>query len=252
MTELSAYEVAEVPASDTVGGLASGVREVPASEVVEGLASETMEVPALHTVEVPSEAAAVLASIVDAVLDLPGSLADNQLSVQSARPATGIRTPFPVPSQTSKVGEKRQRSRSRSKSSSPVNKDRRRDAPSDQETTQAAIDLQVTSGSVTLTPMPDNLEELPAIPSDEEAGSVSDTSLGFHSGDVTALEELLDTYHGTLNSDSPLTQVTPNLPCDTQERIQCSRPETSQLSDESRVIARFFGDTSSSDEEGEH
>ena len=94
VTELPASEVAEVPASDTVGGLASGVREVPASEVVEGLASETMEVPALDTVEVPSEAAAVLASIVDPVLDLPGSLADNQLSAQSARPATGSRSPF--------------------------------------------------------------------------------------------------------------------------------------------------------------
>ena len=150
------------------------------------------------------------------------------------------------------MGEKRQRSRSRSKSSSPVNKDRRRDASPDQENTQAAIDLQETSGSVTLTPMPDNLEELPVLPSDEEAGSLSNTYLGFHSGDVTALEELLDTYHGTLNSDSPLTQITPNLPCDTQERIQHSRPETSQLSDESRVIAHFFGDTSSSDEEGEH
>ena len=94
--ELPASEVAEVLASDTVGGLASGVREVHASEVVGGLASEAMEVLALDTVEVPSEAAAVLASIVDAVLDLPGSLADNQLFAQSARPATSIRTPFPV------------------------------------------------------------------------------------------------------------------------------------------------------------
>ena len=100
--------------------------------------------------------------------------------------------------------------------------------------------------------MPENLGELPAFPYDEEARSVSDTSLGFHSGDVTALEELLDTYQGTLNSDSPLTQVTPNLPCDTQERVQHSRPERSQLSDETRVIACFFGDTSSSNEEGEH
>ena len=245
-------EVTEVPAPEVVGRLASDVREVSASEVVGGLASEAMEVASSDTVQVPSEAAAVVASIVDAVVDLPGSLADNQLSAESARPATGFRTPVPVRSQTSKVGEKRQRSRSRSKSSSPVNKDRRREASPDLENTQADINLQVTSGSVTLTPMPDNLEELPAFPSDEEAGSLSDTSLGFHSGDVTALEELLDTYHGTLTSDSPLTQVTPNLPCDTQERVQRSRPETSQLSDESRVIARFFGDTSSSDEEGEH
>ena len=251
-SEVTPSDVTGFPASQPVGGLASGVREVSAPEVVGGLASEAMELPASDTVEVPSEAAAVLASVVDAVLDLPGSLADNQLSAESARPATGFRTPVPVQSQTSKVGEKRQRSRSRSKSSSPVNKDRRRDASPDLENTRADINLQVTSGSVTLTPMPDNLEELPAFPSDEEAGSLSDTSLGFHSGDVTALEELLDRYQGTLNSDSPLTQVTPNLPCDTQERVQRSRPVTSQLSDESRVIARFFGDTSSSDEEGEH
>ena len=150
------------------------------------------------------------------------------------------------------MGEKRQCCRSWSNSSSPVNKDWRQDASPDQENTQAAIDLQVMSGSVTLTPLPDNLEELPAFPSDEEAGSVSDTSLGFHSGDVTALEELLDTYHRTLNSDSPLTQVTPNLLCDTQERVQHSRPETSHFLDETRVIAHIFGDTSSSDEEGEH
>ena len=80
------------------------MREVPASEVVGGLASEAMEVPASDTVEVPSEAAAVLASIVDAVLDLPGSLADTQPSAESADLVTGIRTPIPVPSQTSKGG----------------------------------------------------------------------------------------------------------------------------------------------------
>ena len=224
---------------------------ISASEVVGGLASEAMEVASSETVEVASEAAAVVASIVDAVLDFPGSLADIRPSAELVHLVASIRTPVPIPSQTSKVGEKCQRSCSRSKSSSPVNKDRRRDASPDQENTQADIDLPVISGSVTLTPMADNLEELPAFPSDEEAGSLSDTSLGFHSGDVTALEELLDTFHGQLNSDSPLTEITPNLPCDTQERIQNSRPETSQLSDETGVIAHFFGDTSSSDEEVE-
>ena len=138
--EVPPSEVTEIPASEAVGGLASGVREVPASEVVWGLASEVMEVASSDTVEVPSEAAAVLASIVDAVLDLPRSLADTQPSAESAHPVAGIRTPFPVPSQTSKVGEKRQGSRSRSKSSSPVNKDRRHDSSPDQETTQVAID----------------------------------------------------------------------------------------------------------------
>ena len=85
-----ASRVMELPASDAAGGLASGVGEASASEVVGALASEAMEVPASDTVEVPSEAAAVLTSIVDAVLDLSGSLADNQLSAESARPATGI------------------------------------------------------------------------------------------------------------------------------------------------------------------
>ena len=126
--------VTEIPASEAVGELASGVREVPASEVAGGLASEVREVASSDTVEMPSEAAAVLASIVDAVLDLPRSLADTQPSAESAHPVAGIRTLFLVPSQTSNVGEKRQCTRSWSKSSSPVNKDWRRDASPDQET----------------------------------------------------------------------------------------------------------------------
>ena len=81
-------------------------------------------------------------------------------------------------------------------------------------------------------------------------GDFSDTSLGFSSSDVTALEELLEVCTAQTNLDTPLTQVTPNLPCDTQERVQRSPvPENSQLSDETLTIARFFATTSSSPEE---
>ena len=92
-------------------------------------------------------------------------------------------------------------------------------------------------------------EVLPT-PPEEDMGDFSDTSVGFNSGDVTALEELLEICTAHTNSDTPLTHVTPNRPCDTQERVEHSSvPENSQLSDEAITIARFFAMSSSSPEE---
>lgn len=45
---------------------------------------------------------------------------------------------------------------------------------------------------------------------------------------------------------SPLTQFTPNLPCDPQERIHFpTEPVASQASDESSFISRFFAPSDS-------
>ncbi len=59
--------------------------------------------------------------------------------------------------------------------------------------------------------------------------------------------DLLDPVMDNKNLDSPLTQVAPNLPCATQERQQpFPEPEDSQVSDETRVVTRFFSKTQSS------
>ena len=87
------------------------------------------------------------------------------------------------------------------------------------------------SGTLANTTMPVISPELLPLPADDDMGDFSDTSLGFSSGDVTALEEFLEVCTAQTNLDTPLTQVTPNLPCDAQERVQRSPvPENSQLS----------------------
>ncbi len=52
---------------------------------------------------------------------------------------------------------------------------------------------------------------------------------------------LLDPQKDNSNTDTPLTQFTPNLPCATQERQQLvPEPEDSQASEETRGMTRFF------------
>ena len=61
--------------------------------------------------------------------------------------------------------------------------------------------------------------DLPSFTSDEDAGSISDASLGLLLGDVSTLEDVLDRNEDSLTTDTPLTQFSPNLPCPTQERV---------------------------------
>ncbi len=59
--------------------------------------------------------------------------------------------------------------------------------------------------------------------------------------------KLLHPQTDNTNTDTPLTQFTPNLPCVTQERHQpLPEPEDSQACDETCVVTRFFSKTQSS------
>ena len=255
-------ETVDAPQSEVVDAPRSEVVDVPLSEGVDGPQSEVVRTSRSEVVEVPraeivdlsrTESASVLALLLDRVGE--GALSR---SVAATPPAAGVVTPpanvaipvDPISDKPSRAGGKCQCSHSRSKSSSPVNKDRRRDASLDPDDSQAVIDLPEMSGALANTTMPVISPELLPLPADDDMGDFSDTSLGFSSGDVTALEELLEVCTAQTNLDTPLTQVTPNLPCDTQERVQRSPvPENSQLSDETLTIARFFATTSSSPEE---
>ena len=233
----------------------------PGSEVGDAPRSETGD-------QSHSESGLVLSSILDRVSQdiLPASEAGPQETAGEVTPPAHVESSVDKPS---RAGGKRQRSRSRSQSLSPANKDRRRDPsqdpalerdpsldpalerdPSlDSSNTQAALDLPEMSGAVAKTTLPPLLPELVPLPIDDDT-DLSDTSIGVHSGDITALEELLDICTAKTNLDTPLTQVTPNLPCATQERVHYSSvPENSQLSDESKLIHRFFAKSSSSSEE---
>ena len=96
------------------------------------------------------------------------------------------------------------------------------------------------------------LIDLPSFTSDEDAGSVSDASLGLSLGDVSSLEDVLDRYKDCLTTDTPLTQFSPNLPCYTQERIVFDDgPESTLLSEESLIVTRFSGNISSHEEDEE-
>ena len=99
----------------------------------------------------------------------------------------------------------------------------------------------------------DPLIDLPFnVSDDDDAGSISDASLGLSLGDVSALEDVLDRYKDCLTTDIPLTQFSPNLPCPTQERVVFDNgPENIQLSDESRILTRFCGNVSSHEEDEE-
>ena len=224
-------EVVDAPQSEVVDASLSEGVDGPQSEVVHTPRSEVVEVPRAEIVDLScTESASVLAILLDRVSDkdLPRSV--------TPPPAAGVVTPpanveipvDPISDNASRAGGKRQRSRS--KSSSPVNKDRRRDASLDPEDPQAVIDLPEMSGALAKTTPPVISRESLLPPPDDDMVDFSHTSLGFSSGDVTALEELLEICTAQTNSDTPLTQVTPNLPCDTQERVQCSSvPENSQL-----------------------
>ena len=84
------------------------------------------------------------------------------------------------------------------------------------------------------------LIDLPSFTSDEDAGSVSDASLGLSLGDVSALDDVLDRYKDCLTTDTPLTQFSPNFPCPTHERVVFDDgPESTLLSDESLIVTRF-------------
>ena len=49
------------------------------------------------------------------------------------------------------------------------------------------------------------LIDLPSITSDEDAGNVSDASLGLSLGDVSTLEDVLERYKDCMTTDTPLT-----------------------------------------------
>ena len=96
------------------------------------------------------------------------------------------------------------------------------------------------------------LIDLPSFTSDEDAGSVSDASLGLSLGDVSALEDVIDRYKDCLTTDAPLTQYSPNLPCPTQDRVVFDQgPERTLLSEESLIVTRFCGNVSSHEEDEE-
>ena len=96
------------------------------------------------------------------------------------------------------------------------------------------------------------LIDLPSITSDEDAGNVSDASLGLSLGDVSTLEDVLDRYKDCVTTDTPLTQFSPNLPCPTKERVVFDNgPENTLLSDESFIVTRFSGNISSHEEDEE-
>ena len=96
------------------------------------------------------------------------------------------------------------------------------------------------------------LIDLPSITSDENAGNVSDASLGLSLGDVSTLEDVLERYKDCMTTDTPLTQFAPNLPCPTQDRVVFDNgPENTLLSDESFIVTRFSGNISSHEEEEE-
>ena len=97
------------------------------------------------------------------------------------------------------------------------------------------------------------LIDLPSITSDEDAGNVSDASLGLSLGDVSTLEDVLDRYKDCMTTDTPLTQFSPNLPCPTQERVVFDNgPESTLLSDKSFIVTRFSENISSHEEDEEH
>ena len=226
----------------------SEVVDAPRSEGVDASQSEAVDTPRSKVVEVPraeivdlsrTESASVLAILLDRVSD------------GVVTPPANVEIPEdPISDNPSRAGGKRQHSHSHSKSSSPVNRDRRGDPSLDLEDPQAVIDLPEMSGALAKTTLPVISPELLLPPPDDDIGDFSDTSLGFSWDDVTALEERLEICTAHTNLDTPLTQVTPNLRCDTQERVQRSSVlENSQLSDETLTIARFFAMSSSSPEE---
>ena len=110
---------------------------------------------------------------------------------------------------------------------------------------QVSTEVQLTSR--------DPLIDLPFnVSDDDDTDSVSDASLGLSLGDVSALEEVIDRYKDCLNTDTPLTQYSPNLPCPTQERVVFDDgPESTPLSEESRIVTRFSGNVSSHEEDEE-
>ena len=114
-----------------------------------------------------------------------------------------------------------------------------------QTTVQVSTEDQLTSQ--------DPLIDLPFnVSDDDDAGSVSDASLGLSLGDVSALEDVLDRYKHCLTTDTPLTQYSPNLPCPTQDRVVFAQgPERTLLSEESLIFTRFCGNVSSHEEEEE-
>ena len=95
------------------------------------------------------------------------------------------------------------------------------------------------------------LIDLPSFTSDEDAGSVSDASLGLSLGDLSTLEDVLHRYKDCLTTDTP-TQFSPNLPCPTQERVVFDDgPDSPLLSEESLIVTRFSGNVSSHEEDEE-
>ena len=106
------------------------------------------------------------------------------------------------------------------------------------DTVHVSQDVPVTSQ--------EPLIDLPFSLSDDDAKSVSDTSLGLSLGDLSGLEDIIDRYKDSVNTDTPLIQFSPNLPGPTQERAVFDQgPEGIPRSEESRFVSRFCANVSS-------
>jgi hypothetical protein len=125
--------------------------------------------------------------------------------------------------QASIVGGKRRRSPTRQKSSSPRSKkDRRRDKSPWGECSVSASDPDESDASVS-----------------EDLSFDSDLALGVEPENVP-LPVDDDTELDIDTTDSPLTQITPNLPGVLPGWPPIPVPEDSQASEETRVVTRFF------------
>ena len=263
--------VVEAPVSNT---MSSTNINFPRTEVVQPMEAVQTTVPpdvvsssdTLPNVEEVSNDPpdrTIIAPVIEGLLAAVSAVESNDPPVDTVVTPVDKENDRPQTRSKSKKSGQRERSRSRS----PV--DRRPDTPAEvsspeiNESRQLADDtVPPAFNQVVRSPDamhgPDDITsqtpliDLPSITSDEDAGSVSDASLGLSLGDVSTLEDVLDRYKDCLNTDTPLTQFAPNLPCPTQDRVVFDNgPENTLLSDESFIVTRFSGNISSHEEDEE-
>ena len=254
--------------------LSSNNNNLPPTEVVQSM--EAVQVTAPPDVvttsitppnveEVSNDAPAPIdvAPIIEGLLAAVGAVTSTDSPVDTTLVLVDEETDRSKTRSMSKKSGQRERSRSRSPvdrsqdtpavlSSPEVNESRPlADDPVPPAPTQVLRSPATVHRSADLTSQTP-LIDLPSITSDEDAGNVSDASLGLSLGDVSNLEDVLDQYKDYMNTDTPLTQFTPNLPCPTQDRVVFDNgPENTLLSDESFIVTRFSGNISSHEEEEE-
>ena len=212
------------------------------------------------------QAVAVVAPIIEGLLAAlcPANLPELDNPPAAAELAPALETTDPDRPVNRSKSSKGNSQRSRSRSRSPV--DRSHNAPNERISPPGTDSPRLTDPILHSAPnqaiVPDNtvqvfqdslptsqtpLIELPFSFSDEDTGSVSDTSA---SVSLNGLEDIIDRYKDNVNTDTPLTQFAPNLPCLAQERITFDNgPENSQFSEESHIVSRFCGNVSSHEED---